>query len=99
METTICIYTYSGCLTGRKYASMRDAVADGGYSVWTDGRVKSTFSFGNGTQRDFDRFCKDNLMKRISVDEFKSIVDSFGEKDRDIHLKFFDDTIKLFNNL
>ena len=99
METTICIYTYSGCLAGRKYSSVRDAILDGGYDVFTDEKVRCCFNFGNGTEKDFDRYCRDNLLKRITVDEFRSIADSFGEKDRDVHLKFLDDTIKLFNNL
>lgn len=95
MDTTICIYTYSGCLTGRKYASVRDAVGDGGYSVWTDGRVKSSFSFGNGTQKDFDRYCRANLLKRISVDEFKSIVS--GLADGESHLRYLEEEIDRLN--
>ena len=30
------------------------------FTVWTPKRIKAAFNFGNGTDKDFDRYMKDN---------------------------------------
>lgn len=55
------IDSFSHGLTGRPYNSIKDAIQDGGsYSVWCNEKIKLAFSFGNGTEKDFKRYCKDN---------------------------------------
>lgn len=36
-------------------------------------KIKLAFSFGNGTEKDFKRYCKDNKCKIISENEFYSL--------------------------
>lgn len=49
------INSFSHGLTGRPYNSIKDAIQDGGYSVWCNEKIKKAFSFGNGTEKDFKR--------------------------------------------
>lgn len=35
--------------------------------------IKKAFSFGNGTEKDFKRYCKDNKCNVISENEFYSL--------------------------
>lgn len=61
------INSFSHGLTGRPYNSIKDAIQDGGsYSVWCNEKIKLAFSFGNGTEKDFKRYCKDNKCKIVS---------------------------------
>lgn len=30
------------------------------FTVWTSERIRAAFNFGNGTEKDFDRYMKDN---------------------------------------
>lgn len=40
---------------------MYNSIKDGGsYSVWCNEKIKKAFSFGNGAEKDFERYCKDN---------------------------------------
>lgn len=67
------INSFSHGLTGRPYNSIKDAIQDGGsYSVWCNEKIKLAFSFGNGTEKDFKRYCKDNKCKIVSESEFYS---------------------------
>lgn len=34
------------------YKSIKDAIQDGGYSVWCNEKIKKAFSFGNGTKKE-----------------------------------------------
>lgn len=72
----IVLYTYSRCLAGRKYKNNKDAISDGGYEAWNPARIKAAFSHGNGTMKDFNRYCKDNLLKQIQTEEFWKIADA-----------------------
>lgn len=45
------IDSFSGGLSGRPYNSIKDAIQDGGYSVWCNEKIKKAFSFGNGTEK------------------------------------------------
>lgn len=56
------INSFSHGLTGRPYNSIKDAIQDGGYSVWCNEKIKKAFSFGNGTEKDFE-----GIAKTISV--------------------------------
>ena len=53
------INSFSHGLTGRPYNSIKDAIQDGGYSVWCNEKIKKAFSFGNGTEKDFKRYYKE----------------------------------------
>lgn len=44
------IDSFSNGLSGRPYNSIKDAIKDGGYSVWCNEKIKLAFSFGNGTE-------------------------------------------------
>jgi hypothetical protein len=79
MDTIIVLYTYSNCPAGRKYKDKKDAISDGGYEIWSEARIKGGFNFGNGTTNDFNRYAKDNLLKRISEKEFWEIVDKLPD--------------------
>ena len=61
------INSFSNGLTGRPYNSINEAIQDGGYSVWCNEKIKLAFRFGNGTEKDFKRYCKDNKCKIVSV--------------------------------
>lgn len=41
------IDSFSGGISGRPYKSIKDAIQDGGYSVWCNEKIKKAFSFGN----------------------------------------------------
>lgn len=47
------IDSFSGGILGRPYKSIKDAIQDGGYSVWCNEKLKKAFSFGNGSESDF----------------------------------------------
>lgn len=47
------IDSFSNGLSGRPYNSIKDAIKDGGYSVWCNEKIKLAFSFGNGNRKDF----------------------------------------------
>lgn len=72
------IDSFSGGLSGRPYNSIKDAIQDGGYSVWCNEKIKKAFSFGNGTEKDFERYCKDNKCKIVSESEFYIVENSIG---------------------
>lgn len=57
------IDSFSNGITGRPYKSINEAIQYGGYSVWCNEKIKLAFSFGNGTEKDFKRYCKDNKCK------------------------------------
>ena len=64
------INSFSNGLTGRPYNSIKDAIQDGGsYSVWCNEKNKLAFSFGNGTEKDFERYYKYNKCKIVSENE------------------------------
>lgn len=60
------INSFSNGLSGYPYNSIKDAIKDGSYSVWCNQKIKLAFSFGNGTEKDFKRYCKDNKCKIVS---------------------------------
>lgn len=41
------IDSFSNGISGRPYNSIKDAIQDGGYSVWCNEKIKKAFSFGN----------------------------------------------------
>lgn len=89
------IDSFSGGLSGRPYNSIKDAIQDGGYSVWCNQKIKKAFSFGNGTEKDFKRYCKDNKCKIISENEFYSLP--FNEQKT--HIQFIHEQLNRYNDL
>lgn len=89
------IDSFSGGISGRPYKSIKDAIQDGGYSVWCNEKIKKAFSFGNGTEKDFKRYCKDNLCKIISESEFYSLP----LKEQRTHIQFIREQLSLYNDL
>lgn len=82
------INSFSNCLTGRPYNSIKDAIQDGSYSVWCNEKIKLAFSFGNGTEKDFKRYCKDNKCKIISENEFYKELYSLPLNEQKTHIQF-----------
>lgn len=81
------INSFSNGLTGRPYNSIKDAIKDSSYSVW----CKLAFSFGNGTEKDFKRYCKDNKCKIVSENEFYN--------EQETHIQFIREQLSLYNDL
>lgn len=79
-----------GCV-GKRYPNLKAAIIEGHYSPWNHKRMKAAFSFGNGTLKDFNRYCKDNFITVIGPERFFEIVDKL--KDKEIHYQFIEDII------
>ena len=86
---------FSNKLSGRSYKSVKDAIKDGGYSVWCNEKIKLAFSFGNGTEKDFKRYCKDNKCKIISENEFYKELYSLPFYEQRIHVQFIREQLNL----
>lgn len=93
------INSFSNCLTGRPYNSIKDAIQDDGYSVWCNEKIKKTFSFGNGTEKDFERYCKDNKCKIVSKNEFYKELYSLPLKEQETHIKFIREQLNFYDDL
>ena len=89
------IDSFSGGISGRPYNSIKDAIKDGGYSVWCNEKIKLAFSFGNGTEKDFKRYCKDNKCKIISENEFYSLP----LNEQKTHIQFIHEQLNRYNDL
>ena len=79
---------FSNKLSGRSYKSVKDAIKDGGYSVWCDQKIKLAFNFGNGNIKDFEEFCKNNKCKIISENEFYKELYSLPLNEQEVHIQF-----------
>lgn len=88
------IDSFSGGISGRPYNSIKDAIQDGGYSVWCNEKIKKAFSFGNGTEKDFERYCK-----IISESDFYKEIHSLPFNEQITHIKFIKEQLSLYNNL
>lgn len=93
------IDSFSGGISGRPYKSIKDAIRDGGYSVWCNEKIKKAFSFGNGTEKDFKRYCKDNLCNIISESDFYKELHSLPLKEQRTHIQFIREQLSLYNDL
>lgn len=89
------IDSFSGGVSGRPYNSINEAIKDGGYSVWCNEKIKLAFSFGNGTEKDFKRYCKDNKCKIISENEFYSLP----LNEQKTHIQFIHEQLNRYNDL
>lgn len=90
------INSFSHGLTGRPYNSIKDAIQDGdSYSVWCNEKIKKAFSFGNGTEKDFERYCKDNKCKIVSENELYSLP----LKEQETHIQFIREQLSHYNDL
>lgn len=94
------INSFSHGLTGRPYNSIKDAIQDGGsYSVWCNEKIKLTFSFGNGTEKDFKRYCKDNKCKIVSESEFYKELYSLPLNEQETHIQFIREQLNFYDDL
>lgn len=89
------INSFSNGLTGRSYNSIKDAIKDSSYSVWCNQKIKLAFSFGNGTGKDFKRYCKDNKCKIISENELYSLP----LNEQETHIQFIREQLSHYNDL
>ena len=45
----------------KECGSVEKAISAGAFTVWNNERVKLAFNFGNGTEKDFSRYMRDNV--------------------------------------
>ena len=93
------INSFSHGLTGRPYKSINEAIQDGGYSVWCNEKIKLAFSFGNGTEKYFKRYCKDNKCRIVSENEFYKELYSLPLNEQETHIQFIREQLSHYNNL
>lgn len=93
------INSFSHGLTGRPYKSIKDAIQGDGYSVWCNEKIKKAFSFGNGTEKDFKRYCKDNKCKIVSENEFYKELYSLPFNEQETHIQFIREQLNRYNDL
>ena len=93
------IDSFSNGISGRPYKSINEAIQDGGYSVLCNEKIKLAFSFGNGTEKDFKRYCKDNKCKIISENEFYKELYSLPLNEQETHIRFIREQLSLYNDL
>lgn len=93
------IDSFSGGLSGRPYKSIKDAIRDGGYSVWCAEKIKLAFSFGEGTEKDFERYCKDNKCRILNENEFHKGLCSLPRDEQRMHIKFIKEQLSPYNKL
>lgn len=70
-----------------------------GYSVLCNEKIKKAFSFGNGTEKDFKRYCKDNKCNVISENEFYKELHSLPLNEQETHIQFIREQLNLYNDL
>lgn len=44
----------------KKHGSVDACIKKGWFTTWTPKRIKEAFNFGQGTEKDFERYQKDN---------------------------------------
>lgn len=89
------IDSFNNGLSGRPYNSIKDAIKDSSYSVWCNQKIKLAFSFGNGMEKDFKRYCKDNKCKIVSENEFYSLP----LNEQETHIQFIREQLNRYNYL
>ena len=55
--------------------SIEKAIKNQWFTVWTPERIKAAFNFGNGTQKDFELYMKNNKAYCIFKDLTKKEID------------------------
>lgn len=90
------IDSFSNGLSGIPYKSVKDAIKDGGYSVWCNQKIKQAFNFGNGNIKDFEEFCKNNKCKIISENEFYKELYSLPLNEQKTHIQFIQGQLNLY---
>lgn len=53
---------------------LKNAIADGWFTIWTPERIKHAFNYGNGTMKDFERYKKDNSPRYCLIKEIDTAV-------------------------
>lgn len=61
--------------------------------------MKLAFSFGNGTEKDFKRYCKDNKCRIVSENEFYKELYSLPLNEQETHMSFIREQLSHYNNL
>lgn len=93
------INSFSNGISVRPYKSINEAIQYGGYSVWCNEKIKLAFSFGNGTEKDFKRYCKDNKYRIVSENEFYKELYSLPLNEQETHIQFIREQLSLYNDL
>lgn len=89
------INSFSNGISGRPYNSIKDAIQDGGsYSVWCNEKIKKAFSFGDGAEKDFERYCE-----IISESDFYKEIHSLPFNEQITHIQFIREQLSLYNDL
>lgn len=66
---------------------------------WCNEKIKLAFSFGNGTEKDFKRYCKDNKCIIVSENEFYKELYSLPLNEQETHIQFIREQLNRYNNL
>lgn len=85
-----------GC-TGLAFKNPLAAIQSDAWQVWTDERVRKQFNFGNGTMKDFERYCKNNMCTAVMEGNFWKIAEPLGEEWRRGAERFIEETINKMN--
>lgn len=93
------INSFSNGISGRPYKSINEAIQYGVSSVWCNEKIKLAFSFGNGTEKDFKRYCKDNKYRIVSENEFYKELYSLPLNEQETHIQFIREQLSLYNDL
>ena len=66
------------CLQETRTTSIKKALENGFFTVWTPERIKGAFAGGHGTVKDFERYKKDNknncIIREYTPDELAKIT-------------------------
>lgn len=81
-----------GC-SGQPYKNKLEAIKGDSWCVWTEGRVRKQFNFGQGTMDDYKQYCKNNNCVTVSENAFWKIAEPLGGSWRDDAEKFIKETI------
>lgn len=81
-----------GC-SGLPYKNKLGAIKGDSWQVWTDERVRKQFNFGQGSMKDFERYCKNNNCTPVMQGNFWKIAEPLGPEWRFNAEKFIEETI------
>ena len=88
------IYKYNHGCCGVPYKSKLEAIKDDRWGMWTDERVRKQFNLGQGTMKDFERYCRNNNFIPVTEEEFWKIAAPLGEEWMHSAEKFINETIE-----
>lgn len=73
-DVLFAVNSHTNGLAGRKYKNAKEAIFDDSWQPWDDARIKRAFNYGNGTMKDFKRFCKSNKIWILKSEKFMQIL-------------------------